>query len=220
MKIFRLTSVLAALVVALATPPDLASQSYRYPSLQLPQSSNRDFTVALVASKSAATLLQWRQGVNEYGHFLLEAGLGDPEGRSKNALTYAAGNAGIQLFASDEDALGVLLTMGIGLSLGTGEKAVHVPVGASIGRRFESGGGKAITPYVHPRISFDRCTTCPTSSIKRETSLNVDVGLNFEITPRVALIASVLFNGSDRARRNDSFAIGINWLQTPRGSRE
>ncbi|MBC8086466.1 MAG: hypothetical protein H7Z40_04315 [Phycisphaerae bacterium] len=219
--VHRLASVVAAFVATMVCPHMVASQSYSYPSMQLPISSQRDFTVALVASKRTAALLQWRQGVSDHTHFTLETGLGDPLGSSKNLLTFAAGNAGYQLFlASDGPPLDVLLTMGIGISLGIEQKAVHVPVGVSIGRRFATGGGTMFTPYVHPRVSFDRCTTCSRSEIKRERSVNVDVGFNLEITPHVALIASGAFNGSDRALREDSFAIGIKWLQKPFGSRD
>lgn len=221
MKALRLPSVAALLIATLVAPRVVLSQAYSYPSLQIPQSSNRDFTAALVSSASTAALLQWREAITEHAHFLLETGLRDPAGRSTNGITFVAGNAGYQLLlASESQPIDVLLTAGIGISLGYGTKTMHVPFGASIGHRFAAGENSSITPYVHPRISFDRCTTCAASSITRQSSTNVDVGFNFEVTPRFAVIVSGAFNISERANRKDSFGFGIKWLQTPLTTRE
>ncbi|MEP6835606.1 MAG: hypothetical protein ABJB74_19625 [Gemmatimonas sp.] len=194
-----------------------AAQAYTYPSLQLPTVSNRDFTAALSVAKGTVAVFQWREGLSDDMHFSLDAGLGDPEGRNNDLVVFGGGGLGFQLLrATADQPLDVLLTGGAGLALGAGQTVVRIPVGASAGHRFGFEGGVALTPYVHPRLSIDRCFSCNGSTANStEVSLNFDIGLNFEVTPRFALRAAAAFSGSDVVSRNDTFAFGINWIPVP-----
>ena len=45
------------------------------------------------------------------------------------------------------------LTVGAGLNVGDGDDLIYLPVGLSVGRRFELEGSKTtFTPYVHPTL--------------------------------------------------------------------
>jgi len=68
----------------------------------------------------------------------------------------------------------------------------------------------ALTPYAHPRVSIDVCGDC---GDEIDLNINFDLGVNFEITPTVALRASVLLSGDRFA--DDAF--GISLAITPRG---
>lgn len=194
-----------------------AAQAYTYPSMQLPTVSNRDFTAALSVAKGTVAVFQWREGLSDVMHFSFDAGLGDPEGRNNDLVVFGGGGLGYQLLkATADQPLELLLTGGAGIALGAGQTVVRLPVGASVGHRFAFEGGLALTPYLHPRISIDRCFSCNGSTRNStEVSLNFDVGLNFEVTPRLALRAAAAFSGSDLVSRNDTFAFGINWIPRP-----
>lgn len=194
-----------------------AAQAYTYPSMQLPTVSNRDFTAALSVAKGTVAVFQWREGLSDVMHFSLDAGIGDPEGRNNDLVVFGGGGLGYQLLrATADQPLDLLLTGGAGVALGAGQTVLRLPVGASAGHRFGFDGGLALTPYVHPRLSVDRCFSCNGSTTNStEVSLNFDVGVNFEVTPRFSLRAAAAFSGSDVVSRNDTFAFGINWIPAP-----
>lgn len=218
------SAILAATVAAVGMfyAPSAAAQAYTYPSMQLPTVSNRDFTGALSVAKGTVAVFQWREGINDDMHFSLDAGLGDPEGRNNDLVVFGGGGLGFRLLrATGDQPLDVLLTGGAGLAVGAGQTVVRLPVGASAGHRFELEGNMALTPYAHPRISIDRCFSCNGSTRNStEVSLNFDIGVNFEVTPRFALRAAASFSGSDVVSRNDTFAFGINWIPVPLTSRK
>lgn len=208
---------LAALLATTGVASTVHAQAYNYPSMQLPQVSNRDYTAALSVAKGTVALFQWREGINEDWHFSLDAGLGDPEGRNNDLIALAAGGFGAQLLrANGDQPLDLLLTGQLGLAMGAGQTIARLPVGVSMGHRFPLDARTAITPYVHPRLSIDRCFSCNVNNRNStEVSVNFDVGVNFEVSPRFAVRAAGSFSGSDIVPRNDAFAIGFNWTPAP-----
>ena len=220
MKKTRRSSTILTFAVAMCAVLNAGhaeAQAYTYPSMQLPTVSNRDFTGALSVANGTVAVFQWREGLSDDMHFSLDGGIGDPQGRNNNLVVFGGGAVGLQLLrATSDQPLDVLLTGGAGFALGAGQTVVRLPVGASAGHRFELVDDMALTPYVHPRISLDRCFSCNGSTRNSaELSLNFDVGINFEVTPRFALRAAVAFSGSDVVARGDTFAFGINWTPVP-----
>ncbi|MEP6781495.1 MAG: hypothetical protein ABJC26_16475 [Gemmatimonadaceae bacterium] len=178
----------------------------------MPTVSDRDYTAAIVGANGTMVLFQWRERATSNMHLSLDVGLADPAGNS-NLLIMAAGNLGRQLVrASADQPLDVLATGGVGIALGGSTTVLRIPVGASVGHRFELDGGLALTPYVHPRISLDFCTSCGArNNSNSELSLNFDLGVNFEVNSRFALRLAGLFSGSELLGKNDAFAIGLAW---------
>lgn len=210
--------VTAALAAAIGVFSQSAgAQAYSYPSFQLPTVSNRDYTAGIAASKGTVAFFQWREGINNDWHFSLDGGLGDPEGRDNNLIVFGGAYAGVQLLrATGDQPLDLLLTGGAGIALGSGQTTLRMPIGVSLGHRFPLEGGLALTPYVHPRVSLDVCSSCTArNNDNTELSLNFDTGVNFEVNPKFAIRLAASFSGSDLIGRNDSFAVGINWIPVP-----
>lgn len=214
---FSLPTILAFASSITFAAQAVHAQAYSYPSFQLPTVSNRDYTAGVAASKGTVAFFQWREGINEDFHFSLDAGLGDPEGRDNNLIVFGGATLGAQLLrATKEQPLDLLLTGGAGLALGAGQTTVRMPVGVSMGHRFPFEGGLALTPYVHPRVSLDVCSSCTSkNNDNSELSLNFDMGVNFEVSPKFAIRMAGSFSGSDLVGRNDSFAVGISWIPVP-----
>jgi hypothetical protein len=210
-------ALMAGAASLMLTSATLSAQAFSYPSMQLPTVSNRDYTFAVAASKGTVALFQWREGINDDFHFSIDGGIGDPEGRNNSLMAFGAAALGAQLLrANKEQPLDLLLTGGFGLALGGGATLVRMPVGVSMGHRFPLDAGMAITPYVHPRVSLDLCTSCTSRNTNNsELSLNFDMGVNFEVSPKFAVRMAGSFSGSELLGRNDSFAIGINWIPMP-----
>ena len=208
---------LAALLATTVVANTATAQAYNYPSLQLPQVSNRDYTAAVSVAKGTVALFQWREGINDEWHFTVDAGLGDPEGRNNDLIALFAGGFGASLLHADGDQpLDMLLTGQLGFAVGAGQTIMRLPVGVSMGHRFPLDARTAITPYVHPRLSIDRCYSCNVNNRNStEVSVNFDVGVNFEVSPRFAIRAAGSFSGSDIVPRNDAFAIAFNWTPVP-----
>jgi hypothetical protein len=145
----------------------------------------------------------------------LDAGLADPDGPS-NTKIFVGGNYGRQLTRATKDQpLDLLFTAGLGLAAGDGPDVIRIPVGLSVGHRFPLEGGMAITPYVHPRISFDSYTgDRDEGGDRHRLTLDFDLGGSLEITPQLALRASVLFSGGDGGTDT---GIGVGLTFTPRG---
>jgi hypothetical protein len=88
------------------------------------------------------------------------------------------------------------------------------PFGVSIGHRFAlQSGGLALTPYVHPRLSIDFCSSDAYCGNSTELSVNFDVGADLELTRRVSIRASFLFTGADAF--DDDIGVGISLAWRP-----
>lgn len=202
------------LVIASVVIPGFAlqAQASSYPSLQVPTASIRDYTFAIAGGSGTSLLFQWREGVGQGMHLGLDAGFTDRRG-SENLLAFVGGSIGSELMrARGDQPLDMLLTGGLGLAFGNGATLMRAPVGLSVGHTFDLEQGMALTPYVHPRLSLDLCSSCGRRGNSRtELSLNFDVGVNFRVNSQFALRAAVLFSGSDFFGNDGSFGVGAVW---------
>lgn len=195
----------------LASSP-LRAQAFNYPSMQVPTASTRDYTAALSSGAGTTALFQWREGWTPTRHLQLDLGLVDRK-RSETLMMFVGGSMGQEIArASGDQPLDLLFTAGAGAAFGSGVTLIRIPIGVSIGHTFELDQGMSITPYVHPRISLDVCSSCgPRDRSRSEASLNFDLGVNFQVNRRFAVRAAGAFSGSDLLGTEDTFAVGFNW---------
>ena len=204
----------------LFAPAVLRGQSYSYPSFQLPTLVEREYNfVAADAGRAGTTLLfQWREGTAPRWQLGVDAGLADPDGNASTRLVLG-GHAAWQLArATDDFPFDIALTGGIGFSSADGHNVVRVPVGASVGHRFALDGGMSITPFVHPRLSLDRCSDCRLGDADSKLNVAVDIGGSLQITEQVALRVAAMAGGSDYLGSGNGIGFSIAW--TPKGLRK
>src|SRR4051794_19968654 len=88
------------------------------------------------------------RGNNDFG---LRAGIADPEGEGDTRILLGGDFRTKVLSYSESFPLDGALTVGAGINVGDGDDLVYLPVGLSVGRRFELEGSKTtFTPYAHP----------------------------------------------------------------------
>lgn len=202
-------ALVAATVVGASA---VRAQAYNYPSLQIPSASTRDYTAALVGGTGSTLLFQWREGVSTGMHWQLEGGLADPKGPTDPLLFFGGGLARELVRATGDQPLDLLFTAGAGASFGGAGTTVRLPVGVSLGHRFELDGGMALTPYMHPRVSLDVCSRCGVDRERRSTvSLNFDLGAQWQVNRQFGVIGAVSVSGSDAFTNDDTFSLGLRW---------
>ncbi len=213
---FRRFLCASALSAAALFPARAHAQALNYPALQVPSVSERDYTGAVVGSNGTMMMFQWRENASPEMHIGLDLGLYDPSARGARVALFVAGNLGYDLArARSDQPLDLLLTAGAGLSIANGRTSIRLPVGLVIGHRFELESDMAITPFVHPRMSIDICSSCSSGGRSQsDVSLNFDVGASFEMTPRLAVRVSALFSGADQYGNDDAIAVGLTWTPT------
>jgi hypothetical protein len=204
---------LTALSLAAAAP--LAAQAYNYPAMQTPRVSEREYNFVLGdgdGGTGTSLIFQWREGLgNPRWQFTFDGGFADPDGAGAETRIILGGGFGYQLTKATSDMpFDIVLAGGLGASFGDDVTLLRLPFGASIGHRFPLEGTLAITPFVHPRLSWNRIST--TGFSDSDTGLDLDIGANFEINPQMAIRVS--------AGLGDSEAIGISFAWTPRGLRK
>ena len=202
----------AALLVAVATPAVCEAQAWAYPSFQPPRVMNREYNFGIAdTDRGGSTLVfQWREQSGPNTQFSFDVGIADSEGRDSDIIAFGGIALGQRLgSATDEVPLDFLLTGGLYLAIGDGT-FFRLPVGVSVGHRFDLAGSMAVTPYVHPRVSIDVCNDCGGSDI----GLTFDLGVSFEVSRTVAIRGSALFAGDD-SFDGDGFGVSLAW--TPAG---
>ena len=213
-------SVRVALAAAAIALPAVAAgadaQAWAYPSFQPPRVINREFNFGVADAGNAGTSLifQWREGLTQRTQLSLDVGFADPDGEGNGKLLLGGQFAGMLNSATAEMPLDFLATGGLNLAVGDGSDLLRIPFGVSIGHRFPLDEGFAITPYVHPRISFDICTDCGgEEGDDNETDLGIDfdLGVNFEVSRSLSFRVSALFGGSDTFGDSDGFGISLAW---------
>lgn len=208
---------LSAIVLAAAAP--LGAQAYVYPALQPSRIAEREYNFALADignGGGTGLVFQWREGLgNPKLQFTLDAGLADPDNDAADTRLLIGGGLAYQLAtASTEMPFDIVLAGGLGFSTGDDITTMRLPFGAVFGHRFPLEGNLAITPFVHPRLSFDRISFPSGSPVDSDTdtNLNVDIGANFEFKPQMAVrFAAVL---------GDDDAIAFSFAWTPKGLRK
>jgi hypothetical protein len=217
----RLSSRWSLLVAAvlLGAPAALSAQALNYPALQIPSVSDRDYTGAVVGSNGTMMMFQWREGISPEMHWGLDVGLYDPSARNSRTALFLAGNLGYDMARANADQpLDLLLTAGAGFSVANSNTSVRLPIGLVLGHRFELDQGMAITPFVHPRLSIDICSSCGGNDRSQsDVSLNFDIGGSFEINRRLSVRVSALFSGAEQYGSDDAIAVALTW--TPEGLR-
>lgn len=200
-------------------PAVAGAQSYTYPSFQLPTIVEREYNFAAAdAGRAGTTLLfQWREQVAARWQLGLDAGLTDPDGNASSRLALG-GHAAFQLARATTDfPFDVALTGGVGFSGADGHNVVRLPVGASVGHRFALDNGLSVTPFVHPRLSLDRCNDCKATSADSKLNIAVDLGGNLQFTEQVALRVIVTTGGADYLGSGNGIGLSVAW--TPKGLR-
>lgn len=208
----------AALSVAIPIM-DARAQALNYPAMQIPSVSYRDFTASLVGSNGTMIMGQWREAISPRMHIGFDGGLYDPSSSGNRTAIFGASALGYDLMRAQSDQpLDLLLTAGVGVSLANSRTSLRLPVGVSMGHRFELEDGMAITPFVHPRLSIDFCSSCSgRGRSQSDVSLNFDIGGSFELSERLSVRAAVLFSGAEQYGSDDAIAVGLTW--TPAGLR-
>jgi hypothetical protein len=226
----RLSKLLALSLFAAAP---LAAQAYNYPDLQTPRIVDREYNFAAASAGNAGTslLFQWREGLNTDWQFSLDGGLAAP--KSGNTRIILGGGLGYQWVRATADMpFDIAATFGAGFSSGSSLNVVRIPIGAAVGHTFKLDNGNELTPFVHPRLSLDFCSgpagynvgnpggsgstfipgACPSNA---KVDVDVDVGVNYEITPQVALRLAALLGGTSYLGATNGVGFSVAW--TPKG---
>ena len=211
----RSTVAAALAALALVTAPAAHAQAWNSPSFQAPRIAARELNFSLADGGDAGTTLgfQWRQGFAPRTQLSFDLGIADPDGPNSDTYFLVGGQIGYQMTTATRDMpLDMMFTGGFFGALGDPVNLVRVPVGVSMGHRFPLEGGMAITPYLHPRLSFDFCSeVCAAPDDKSDFGFNVDLGANFEFSRQLALRLSAMFGGSDVFGDDDAFGVSLAW---------
>ncbi|MCE9602711.1 MAG: hypothetical protein K8S21_10960 [Gemmatimonadetes bacterium] len=206
----RRIALVSALVLAAAP---LGAQAYIYPALQPSRIADREYNFALIDGNGGGSglVFQWREGLgNPKLQFTLDAGFSDPGQNADTRLLIGGGLAYQLTDATSEMPFDIVLAGGLGLTTGNDITTVRLPFGAVFGHRFPLDGTVAITPFVHPRLSWDRISTNGASA--SDTNLNVDIGANFEFKPQMAVRVAAALGDDD--------AVAVSFAWSPKGLRK
>ena len=210
-KVVR-SAVLVASVCALSAPRIAAAQASNYPSFQHPHIVSREWNFGVAEGGAAGPhfVAQWREQLRGGVQLIADGGLSDPDFGRLHVLMGAA--LGFRVLQSTEDVpLDLMLTAGAYAAFGSPYNFFRFPFGATVGHRFPLQGQLALTPYVHPRLSIDFCSSDAFCGNSSELSVNFEVGSDLELTRRVSLRAAFLFTGSDAFRDDIGFGISLAW---------
>ena len=225
----RLTTILL-LSAAAASPA--AAQFYNAPALQMPVLATREYNFVAASGSRAGTalLFQWREELQTPWQFTAEAGLAAPVGANVDTRLIVGAAMAYQATRADADfPFDVAFTGGAGFSTGNADKAgpgphaangtvVRVPFGAVIGHTFDLDDDFRLTPFVHPRLSLDRCSSCNAGAAESKVDVDVDLGANLQLTPQVSLRVAGLIGGTDFLGATNAVAFSVAW--TPKGLRK
>jgi hypothetical protein len=90
------------------------------------------------------------RGSNDFG---LRAGFADPDGPGDTRFLIGGDFRARVVSYSESFPLDGALTLGVGANFGDGDDLIYLPLGITLGRRFELEGSKtSFTPYAHPVI--------------------------------------------------------------------
>jgi hypothetical protein len=202
-------------LLTLFTAGALGAQAYNYPALQTPRIVDREYNFVAAASGNSGTSLvfQWREGLSTDWQLTLEAGLAAPRAPLDTRLLVGAGVAWQWMRATADFPLDMAVTGELGLWSGNGLTSFQIPVGLVGGHTFKFDNGMELTPFVHPRLSFDNpnCAACGGSKL----DVDVDVGVNFGITQQLALRLAGLLGGASYAGSTNAIGFSLAW--TPKG---
>jgi hypothetical protein len=202
-------------LLTLLTASSLAAQTYNYPALQTPRIVDREYNFAAATAGNAGTSLvfQWREGLDADWQFSLDGGLAAPKGSGNTRLLLGGGLAWQWLRSGADVPFDIALTGSAGFSSGNGFNVVRIPFGAVAGHTFTLDNDMQLTPFVHPRLSIDHCGGCGGSTTKLD--VDVDIGVNYEITPQVGVRVAGLLGGTSYVGSTNAIGFSVAW--TPKG---
>jgi hypothetical protein len=148
--------LLVASVVALAAS-ELAAQETGTPMFKAPYRAftSHEFGAAFSdpgegVSFALEGFYSYGRGSNDFG---LRGGFADPDGPGDTRLLLGGDFRTRILSYSESFPLDGALTVGVGANIGDGDDLVYLPLGISLGRRFELEGSRTtFTPYAHPTL--------------------------------------------------------------------
>ena len=117
--------------------------------------------------------------------------------------------------ASADMPFDIAVTGGAGFSSGNGFNVVRIPLGIVAGHTFKLDNGNELTPFVHPRLSIDTCSPSGACVSSSKLDVDVDVGVNYEITPQVALRLAGMLGGASYLGSTNAIGFSVAW--TPKG---
>ena len=199
---------IAALLLSLTIPAIAEAQAWAYPSFQPPRVMNREYNFGIAdTDRGGSTLVfQWREQSGPNTQFSFDVGIADTDNRDSDLIAFGGVALGQRLGSSSQEVpLDFLLTGGIYLAVGSGT-FFRLPLGVSVGHRFDLAGSMAITPSVHPRVSVDVCNDCGGSDI----GFTFDLGANFEVSRTVSIRGAAVFAGDDTFD-GEGFGISVAW---------
>ena len=200
----RVLLALAALVPAARSH----AQAWAYPAFQPPRVIAREYNFGIADSDfgGATLVFQWREQSGPQTQFSFDLGIADSEIDDSDLVAFGGIALGHRLGTATNDVpLDFLLTGGIYLAIGE-ITLFRLPIGLSLGHRFDLGGGMALTPYIHPRVSLDVCNDCGGSDI----GLTFDLGANFQLSRSVSIRGAAIFGGDD-SFDGEGFGISLAW---------
>ena len=180
--------LLVAAMVALAAS-DSAAQETGTPIFKAPYRAftNHEFGVSF--SDPGAGVSYALEGFYRYGRgandFSVRGGFADLNGPGGTRVLLGGDFRTQILSYSESFPLDGALTVGVGANVGDGPDAYYIPVGVSLGRRFDLEGSKtSFIPYVHPVIvpTFGNGN----SDVKFALGLGVDVRFSQTLAVRVS----------------------------------
>lgn len=192
-----------------------SAQAWHYPSFQQPTVAAREFLGAVAGGGDAGTSVwgQWREGLAPTTQLSLDFGFNDPKGGDVRVMF--GGALGKKFMTANATTpLDMMFTVGLYPSFGSDLTVFRIPVGVSVGKRFVTQGGLALTPYAHPRLSFDYCSSDPCEGDRSDLSFNFEAGLDVEVTRQASI------RGGFVVATGDSFndiAFGLGFAYRPMG---
>jgi hypothetical protein len=148
--------LLMAAMVALSAS-ELAAQETGTPMFKAPYRAFTSHEFGLAFSDPGEGVSFALEGFYSYGRggndFGLRAGFADPEGAGDTRLLVGGDFRTRILSYSESFPLDGALTVGAGINLGDGDDLIYLPLGITLGRRFELEGSRTtFTPYAHPTL--------------------------------------------------------------------
>jgi hypothetical protein len=209
---FRLAAITAPMLLAtlsITAPSRADAQAWAYPAFQPPRVIVREYNFGIADADrggGASIVFQWREQSGPSTQFSFDLGIADTEFDDNDILMFGGVGIGHRLgAATNEVPIDFLLTGGIYLGIGD-ITLFRLPVGVSVGHRFDMGGGMALTPYLHPRLTIDVCNDCGGSDV----GLIFDLGANFQLSRSVSIRGAAMFSGDDTIG-GDGFGISLAW---------
>ena len=209
---FRLAAITAPMLLptlSITAPSRADAQAWAYPAFQPPRVIVREYNFGIADADrggGASIVFQWREQSGPSTQFSFDLGIADTEFDDNDILMFGGVGIGHRLgAATNEVPIDFLLTGGIYLGIGD-ITLFRLPVGVSVGHRFDMGGGMALTPYLHPRLTIDVCNDCGGSDV----GLIFDLGANFQLSRSVSIRGAAMFSGDDTIG-GDGFGISLAW---------